>query len=102
MVKALILLLVLVGLAFTTNIEKTESMCFEKKVKQSISHLGPVVEKMLVNQVVNTTVNTTHLVPVIEEESHFCWNWSFSCTKKVTRYVTQWRTETVGQMPKIS
>ena len=48
-----------------------------------------------VNQVVNTTVNTTHLVPVTEEESHFCWNWSFSCTKKVTRYVTQWRTEKV-------
>ena len=55
-----------------------------------------------VNQVVNTTVNTTHLVPVTEEESHFCWNWSFSCTKKVTRYVTQWRTEKVQAKTHIS
>ena len=57
---------------------------------------------MIDNQVVNTTVNTTHLVPVIEEESHFCWNWSFSCTKKVTRYVTQWRTETVSKCEEYS
>ena len=47
------------------------------------------------SQVVNTTVNTTHLVPVTEEETHFCWSWSFSCKKKVTKYVTKWRTETV-------
>ena len=47
------------------------------------------------SQVVNTTVNTTHLVPVTEEETHFCWSWSFSCKKKVTKYVTKWRTEMV-------
>ena len=98
MAELLLLLLVLVGIAFTSNPEKTEQLiCFEKKVKHNIWQKTQTSLDWDVNhQVVNTTVNMTHLVPVTEEESHFCWNWSFSCKKKVTRYVTQWRTEKVS------
>ena len=39
MVEFLFVLLVVVGMAFTSNPEKTEqSICFEKKVKHNISH----------------------------------------------------------------
>ena len=78
MLESLLLLLLLLS-SHTLVLASDSTICYDARVEKR-------------------TVNTTFLQPVTEEVAEFCWSWSFSCTRKITHFVTKWREETVSRV----